>query len=278
MAYLFYFVATSASPLQRRWLSTTKREQSSQINLAFHTTLIVAILGLILPIFSAYKIQGNFQYIALLCITCAIAGPAFFISNYTAQRHVEAGIMNLIVNIYTPVTIVLATLLLNEGLRPKQILGTFLLFISVIIVSKKHRIGRMKFDKYFLMMVASGIILGVLLTAERGLMKITGFSAGTLFSWWSQCIGLAIVVLYTRTKTVYSLKDTLVTGGLKFLQAVSWVTLIYIVGNLSVVSSVTTFKIVVIFSAAAIWLNERDDLKRKIIGCLIALIGLLLMK
>ena len=128
------------------------------------------------------------------------------------------------------------------------------------------------------MMAASGVFLGILLTSERALMKTTGFSAGSLLSWWSQCIGLGIITLFTRNKSLYSTKDTLTTGGLKFFQAVSWVILIYIVGNLSIVSSVTTFKIMVVFGAAAIWLNEREDLWRKIIGCCIALAGLLLMK
>ncbi len=278
LAYIFYFAAASASPLQRRWLSTTTREQSSQINLAFHTMLIVAVLGLGLPFFIPFSVQGNSLLIVLLCLVCAVSGAAYFITLYSAQRHVEAGITNLVVNIYTPVTIVLATLLLGEGLKPMQIVGTILLLASVVIVSKKHRIGKFRFDKYFLMMIVSGVLLGITLTAERGLMKTTGFSAGTLFSWWSQCIGLGVVVLYARSKTVYNRKDTLITGGLKFLQAVSWVSLIYIIGNLSVVSSVTTFKIVVIFGAAAIWLNEREDLKRKVVGCFIALLGLLLMK
>ncbi len=277
LVYLFYFVAASASPLQRRWLAT-KREEDNQIAFAFHTVLIVAVLGLALPLFSAFRISGSPVQIALLCLACAASGSAYFIFNYTAQRHVEAGITNLIVNIYTPVTIVIATFFLGEGLKPMQMVGTILLLLSVVIVSKKHRLGRFKFDKYFVMMVASGVLLGVLLSAERGLMKTTGFTAGTLFSWWSQCIGLGFLVLLTRSRSAYSTQDTLVTGGLKFLQAISWVVLLYIVGNLSVVSAVTTFKIVIIFGAAAIWLHERDDIKRKIIGCLIALLGLILMK
>ncbi|MBI1856893.1 DMT family transporter [Candidatus Saccharibacteria bacterium] len=276
-AYLFYFVAASASPLQRRWLAT-KREQDNQISFAFHTTLIIAVLGLMLPLFSPFRIHGNTAHLVLLALTCAGAGSAYFITNYTAQRHVDATVTNIIVNIYTPVTIIIATLFLGEGLTPLQVIGTTLLLASVIIVSKNHQLGRFKFDKYFLMMLASGVLLGILLSAERALMKTTGFTAGTLLSWWSQCLGLGFITLLTRSHSTYNRKDTLVTGGLKFLQAISWVTLLNIVGNLSIVSAVTTFKIVVIFGAAALWLNERDHIKRKILGCLIALIGLLLMK
>lgn len=277
IAYLFYFVAATASPLQRRWLAV-RREQDSQIMLAFHTLLIIAVGGLILPLFSPFSLHGNPLHIFLLSLVCAISGTLFILANYTAQKHVDAGVTNLIINLYTPVSILLATLFLNEALTGKQLLGTALLLSAVVIVSKKHRIGRFKFDRYFLMMVVSGVMLGVAISAERGLMKTTGFSAGTLLSWWSQCLALGVIVLATKSKRVFSVKDTVITGGLRFFQALSWVTLLNVVGNLSVAASVTTFKVVVIFGAAAIWLHETEDMKRKILGCIIALIGLLLMK
>jgi len=98
---------------------------------------------------------------------------------------VEAGVSSLVNNIYTPITILLATIFLHESLTMMQIIGTCLLLIGMVIVSKKHRIGRFKFDKYFLMVALSGIMLGMSLTAERALQKITGFTTGTMISRWS---------------------------------------------------------------------------------------------
>ena len=127
-------------------------------------------------------------------------------------------------------------------------------------------------------MLLSGVALGVCLTAERALLKMTGFSAGTMLSWWSQCAFLGIAAIATKNKSEYSKKDIFITGGLRFFQSLSWVILLFVVGNLSIVSSITTFKVVVIFIAAAIFLKERDDLPRKILGSVVALVGLLLMK
>ena len=180
-------------------------------------------------------------------------------------------------NIYTPTTIVLATIFLNEGLTIKQIFGTILLLIGMVVVSKKHRIGRFKFDKYFLLMLLGGVMLGISLTAERALQKTTGFTGGTMLSWWMQCGFLGLATLITKNKNQYTKKDIMITGGLRFLQSLSWVILIFMVGNLSIVSSITTFKVVIVFIAAAIFLKERSDLPRKIIGSLVALAGLLLM-
>lgn len=279
LAYIFYFIVASASPLQRRWLAVTREKQGKgQIDFAFKIMLIVATLGLLLLFFQPFELSGSLQTLGLLALVCGIFGAGFFSFQFIAQKHVDAGITTLTSNIYTPITILLAWALLGEKLGGTQILGTVLLLISMMIISKKHRVGRFRFDKYFLMMILSGVCLGIMLTAERALQKVTGFTAGTLLSWWSQCITLGIIAFALKDVSKHTKKDTLITGGLKFFQALSWVSLIFIVGNLSVVSAITTFKVVIIFIAAALFLNEREDLPRKIFGSFIAVVGLLLMK
>lgn len=279
LAYLFYFLAASASPLQRRWLAVNRFGDSrGQIKFAFYVTFITVILSLLLPLFAPFSITGNVSILVFLTLCCGIFGAGFFISSYIAQKHVDAGITTLVNNIYTPITILLATVFLNEKLTIIQVFGTILLLISIVFISKKHKLGRFRFDKYFLLMVSSGIMLGIVLTAERALQKETGFTAGTILSWWSQCGFLGVVAFLSNSKNSYTLKDTLITGVLRFLQSLSWVVLIFVVGNLSIVSAITTFKVVVIFIAAAIFLKEREDLPRKIAGSLIAVAGLLLMK
>lgn len=279
LSYIFYFIAASASPLQRRWLATTKNlNNKGQIHFAFQVTFITVVLSLLLPIFKPFHLTGNLSYLIGLSLVCGIFGAGYFISSYTAQKHVEAGVTTLVSNIYTPVTIVLATFFLNEKLTTVQIFGTALLLVGMLIVSQKHKIGKFKFDKYFMLMVLSGVALGVSLTAERALLKTTGFTAGTMFSWWMQCAFLGLATLITHNRSQYSKKDITITGGLRFLQSLSWVILIFVVGNLSLVSAITTFKVVIIFISAAIFLKEREGLPRKIAGSFVALAGLLLMK
>ena len=279
LSYIFYFIAASASPLQRRWLAVTKNpDNKGQIHFAFQAAFITVVLSLLLPIFQPFYLAGDLSYLIGLALICGVFGAGFFISSYTAQKHVEAGVTTLVSNIYTPVTVVLATIFLSEKLTTIQIFGTILLLIGMVVVSQQHRIGRFKFDKYFMLMVLSGIMLGVSLTAERALQKETGFTAGTMLSWWTQCAFLGVAALATKNRSEYSKKDIAITGGLRFLQSLSWVILIFVVGNLSLVSAITTFKVVIIFIAAAVFLKEREDLPRKIMGSLIALAGLLLMK
>lgn len=120
--------------------------------------------------------------------------------------------------------------------------------------------------------------MSVSLVAERALQKMTGFTAGTMLSWWAACLCIGLVALFVREKSPYSTKDIVVTGSLRFLQILSWVTLVYVTSNISFVSAVTTFKVVIMFILGAIFLKERDDLPRKILGSIVAVAGLLFMK
>ncbi len=279
LSYLYYFIASSAQSLHIRYL-TKKRDLASrdQIRFTFQTFLILSLGSLAFPFFSSFYIKGNFLHLFLLSLTCGIFGMACGALFTIAQKHIDAGVSSLVGNIYIPITIVLSSIFLHEGLTPLQIVGTLILLIAVVIVSKKHRIGKFSFDKYFLYMVLASVLLGVLLVAERALQNMTGFSAGTMLSWGSQTFCLGLLTLFTKSKHTYSNKEVWGYGIVRFLSATSWVVLVYTVGNLSIVSSITTFKIVVVFITAAILLHEREDLGRKVLGSIVAIIGLLLMK
>lgn len=279
LAYLFYFIVSSASTLQRRWIAREKAlDAKGQILFALSVNLIPSLISLGLPIFVPLQVSENYRLLIGLALTCGVFGSGFYIASYIAQKHVEAGTTTLLGNIYTPVTIVLSSVMLGEGLKPLQILGTIILLGAMVVVGDKHRLGSLKFDRYFWIMIASGIMLGVVLTAERALQKETGFALAAMLSWWPQCLFLGIAAIATNAKNNYSFKDIIYTGGLRAVQMFSWVFLIFTVGNLSLVSAITTFKIVVVFIMAAVFLHERDHLVKKIIGSLIAVTGLLLMR
>lgn len=279
LSYLFYFTASSIKSLQQRSLLKHKEYTiPEQINFTFQCIGILFLGSLFFPFFSPFYISGGFWHLFFLALICGVFGAGSNIASYLAQKHVDAGVTIVLWNIYTPITIFLSSILLHEGLKPVQILGTILLLFAIVIISKKHRIGRFSFDKYFLLTILSGILISGVLVAERALQNTTGFSAGVMISWGSGALALGLVSLFLGNKHSYTTKEVVTTGGLQFISSLSYVILVWVSGNLSVVSSVTTFKVVVIFITAAIFLHEREDLGRKVWGSVIAVIGLLLMK
>ncbi len=279
LSYIFYFIASTFSSLQIRWLTKKKNLKSNeQIHFLFQVIFILFLGSLTFPLFSRFYLTGNYFHLFLLTLISGIFGTGCNLLSIMAQKHLDASVTSIVGNIYTPITIFLSSLFLREGLTNLQVIGTILLLTAIIIVSKKHRTERFTFDKYFLFTVLSGVLLSILLVAERALMKTTGFSAGIIMSWGSQAFFLGLVVLFTKSKKIYTNAEILGTGIVRFLGATSWVILVYVVGNLSLVSSITTFKVIVVFITAAIFLNEREDMPRKIFGSIIAVLGLLLMK
>ncbi len=279
LSYIFFFIASTATSIQNRWIAKKKDFSSSeQIYFTFQVIFILFLGSLSFPFFSHFYIASNHTYLLLLALACGVFGAGTNLLYFISQKHVEAGVTTLVSNIYTPIAIVLASIFLHESLNSLQILGTVLLFIAVAVVSKKHHVGKFTFDKHFLLMLLSGVFLGVLIVAERALQKTTGFSAGIMMSWGSQALVLGLVAWFTKSKRSYTNTEIWTTGVLKFFSATSWVTLVYIVGNLSLVSSIATFKVIVVFIAGAFLLNEKEDLGRKFFGSIIAVMGLLLMK
>jgi drug/metabolite transporter (DMT)-like permease len=279
LSYLFYFVASSASSLQKRFLLKHKEYTTpEQITFAFQSIFILFLGSLIFPFFSPFYISGGFLKLTLLALACGVFSAGSNIASYLSQKHMDAGVTSILWNIYTPITIFLSSILLHEGLKLNQILGTVVLLFAIVLISKKHRIGRFSFDRYFLLTLLSGVLISGVLVAERALQNTTGFSAGVMISWGSGALALGLVSLFWGAKHKYSTREVLTTGGLQFIGSLSYVILVWVSGNLSVVSSVTTFKVVIIFIAAAVFLNEREDLPRKIFGSILAVLGLLLMK
>ncbi|HET9850479.1 MAG TPA: DMT family transporter [Candidatus Saccharimonadales bacterium] len=226
LAYIFYFLSSTSSTLQRRELATRRTDDSGQIDFAFRVMFITFVLSAVLLVFKKPVLSQSPLALALLALVCGVSGAVSIASQYIAQRHVEAGVTTLVGNVYTPVSIILASLFLNEGLKTRQIFGTVILLGAVIMVSNKHRLSRWRFDRYFWLMVINGLALGFTLTAERALIKDNSLPVGTWISWGSQSLCLAIAALLAGTKSQYGVRDTATTGGLRFLQQVSWVILV----------------------------------------------------
>ena len=278
LSYTVYFILTTVNALQRRFVIKNKNAPGlEQIHFAFEVMVILVLASVILQFFSPLYFAGSKLYLIVFSLMCGIFGMGYFTLNFIAQKHVDVGVSNVVVNIYTPITIVLSSLFLREGLNNMQLFGTLLLLISMFIISKKHRIGRFSFDKYFWIMILSGVSMGVLLIAERALQKQTGLAGATMLSWGAQCFFLGLATIILKSKHTYKNKEVLTTGILQAFSSMSYVVLLYVVGNLSLVSSITTFKIVAVFIGGALFLNEKEDLPRKIFGSIIAVIGLLLM-
>ncbi len=277
IAFLFYLSAATTSKLQRRHIALRRQSDEGQVDFAFRVTTITFILSFGLLFFKSFTVNQSFSTVFLLAAICGISGAFALSAQYTAQRHTEAGVTSLLGNSTIPASILLSSIFLHERLGLHQMAGTLLLLIAAVMVSRQHRVSKWRFDKYFWLNVIAGLSLAFTLTAERSLIRENGLAAGTIISWGAQVLCLGIAAYLAKTRSQYDAADTAVTGGIRFVQQMSWVIFVVIIANLSVGSALATLSTITVFIAAAIFLNEREFLKQKIIGSLIATVGLLLM-
>ncbi|OGL30456.1 hypothetical protein A3F37_01105 [Candidatus Saccharibacteria bacterium RIFCSPHIGHO2_12_FULL_41_12] len=277
LAYIFFFVAATVSPLQRRHQS--RRTKTDPIVLAAWTQAFVWVLGLSL----LYKADISFSWswhLIFLNAGLFICGPLFFYLSYNSQKHVDATQSVVLSNIYTPVAIILAILFLSETLTLQQIMGAIILFIAMLIISIERATSQsFRFSKYSIYMLSSGVFLGIILFLEKATMNLIGNRVGIVVSWTAQTIGLLILAYALRgIHKLPTKREIFTSGALRYAQQLSYVTLLIVVGNLALVAAVTTFKIVFIFLGAFVFLHEKEHLYRKFFGVVIAIVGLLLMK
>src|SRR5687767_9971857 len=110
-SYIFYFVAASFSPIQRRWLAVNRDvEGRHQVLFAFQVALVTIALSPLILFVSPFKLEGNGFILLGLSSIAGFSAAGYWICSYVSQKHVEAGISTLIGNVYTPVAIVLASL------------------------------------------------------------------------------------------------------------------------------------------------------------------------
>lgn len=95
ICYLFYFAAAIISPLQRRRLSLASHGSGYAPAFAFRVSIVVACLGMVLPLFVAPEFKGESLKLFLLTLTCGVFGAVSISSQYWAQKHVEAGLTAL---------------------------------------------------------------------------------------------------------------------------------------------------------------------------------------
>ncbi len=111
-AYIFYFIAASASPLQRRWLAKNKSlTLRQQITFTFQISFVLALCSLLLPLWKPITYTGdNIPLVITLTLGTMFFGGGFYLISYITDKHLDAGIKSFTSNLSTPLVILFSTL------------------------------------------------------------------------------------------------------------------------------------------------------------------------
>lgn len=200
---------------------------------------------------------------------------------YRANEELDAAQFAIITNLEALFVIIIAGVFLGERLTGLQLLGALLLIIAAIDVAVE-KTGRRTFrvSRASLIALSACLFVAAGLTTEKALLKEMGFATYVFLGWSAQTIVVGLFTFRDRKKfkhvSAKQFAEMMVLGVLRLGAALSAVAAITMV-DISIVASVRSYKPILIFFGALIFLGEKRDFRRRIIGAGLATVGLLLL-
>ena len=274
-----YFIANTVCRLLIRVF--TQKTKLDAYSASFAITISTYIVGLAYGLLRLEQplLQGFTPMAALLVFGVGMmqvfAGKIAVIT----QKHIETAQYSVIRMLQVPISVVISTLFLGEALTLVQTVGMLSILAGVSIVSTGGKIPRLKhFGRYELLTIANSAFLGVYTVFNRYLIEQTSLS--TLMVVWAGIEMIPLLATIIKRPTQMPAKSDIVLalgiGATAVLNIVAFWLAVAIAGNVALVSSLSAFRVVAIFAGSYLILKEKNNLTPKIIGSLLAVVGLLL--
>ena len=178
-------------------------------------------------------------------------------------------------------TIIGAIIFLKESFSTQQVLGTILIILSVVLVSWKKQ--KFSFSKGFIFSVLAALSFGLAFTNDAFI--VNNFDVPSYLTIAFILPSLAVLAIYPKStakmKPLFEGKTLLKLGLLGVFYAVSAITifLAYQVGkNASQIAPLSQTATIITVVLSVIFLKERTDLLRKLLGAIISFAGVVLVK
>src|SRR5688572_5352530 len=278
---ILYLVLSAATYLSRRQLALGFARYNRVVN-AFSFVAAVYPVGLFVAAFSSPDLAIGWWNLFLLIIGGAIF-PTSYLLAYRANKEIDAGLYTIINNVAPVVSIILATLWLNETLNGIQLVGAGIILLATTIVTVPQLGKHLVRDRRALICAFVAVtLLGIGIVYERYMLTQMDFGAYLVYGWGLQTLWMVGFAWKDRHK-LKALKERkmrkpLIGYSLSLaLRGICFVTALQLSGNASLVVAFASFLPVLIVVAAFFILDERDHLALKLGGAALGVSGLLLL-
>lgn len=278
---ILYLALGTASYLIRRTLAKTLTQYNRLIN-GFFFLVILYPLGLIVAMLNNADLVIGWMNIIILLIGGGMF-PLINLLAFKASKDIDAGLYTILGNITPIVTIIVASLILNESLNNLQLVGAAIIITSAFVATLPSIHHNSKSSPKGLFLALSSVaLLGVAIVFERWMLIRIGFGAYLVFGWGAQTLWMALIAWPERRniKILKSKKNFLpiLSYGLtNAFKGLCFVTALSLSGNASIVGASASFMTVSVVIAAYIILKERNNLWLKIGSATAGTIGLIII-
>jgi len=239
--------------------------------------IVIGIVGLIFADMSLPSNPGSLFW-NLILMTLLYGFSNLFI--FKSLKLTEASKFTIIFATRAFFTVLASSIVLKELLTGTQLLGTLLIFAGVILVNLKT--SKFSFDKGSLFALAGALAFGFATTNDRFLLKSFAVYPYLTLAFIAPSIMMSLVfpkelkhIKLFLDKNLF--KKMLVLTTIYALSAAAFFAALQKSANSSQVVSVNLTSVIVTVFLAVIFLKERDNLPKKIVGAILSFIGLLLL-
>ena len=200
--------------------------------------------------------------------------------NTTVRSGIEASTFSMLKQLSTTFMIVAGLLFFKEEFVLSKFIGAMLIIFSNILIFYKK--GKFKFDKYILLGILANITFTIALFLDVNIsdnFNLPFYVALTLI------IPALLIMIFERIKPS-QIKEEFVKGNKKaiIITAISWGVMIiaqlraYQLGNVTIVAPLCALTVILNVIVGYLFLNEKDNLLRKIISAILIIISIILIK
>lgn len=276
-----YFVGSTTNSLLQRRLAVTSKLPLRLVTALLYLCFLTPV-GIVIAITQGGLWIDWSPLTAALLLIEALGIASFFGFAFQLNKKVDATQYVIISNTYTLITVFLGVFVIHEAFSGTQFLGMALLILGAILVALKG-VGRKArhFDSHTLALAGVSMGLGIGLAAERGCLNHMSYSMYVLIGWGLQTALLCAfawkdwpVVRKIHKKEWYEITRL---GIARAMHNTGFFLSVALSKNVSLIASVTSFRVPLVFVASFIFLGERNHITRRFVGVTVATIGLLLL-
>ncbi len=272
---LYLVLATAFTQFYKIATKTLKRTGALTVLLQ----MLAGLTALILCPFFEFKFPTEISFYIMLGIAIIFYAISDRI-NTTVRSGIEASTFSMLKQLSTTFMIFAGLIFFKEEFILTKFIGAMLIIFSNVLIFYKK--GKFEFNKYILLGILANITYTIALFLDVNIsdnFNLPFYVALTLI------IPALLIMIFERIKPS-EIKDELVGGNKKaiFITAISWGVMIisqlraYQLGNVTVIAPLCALTVILNVIVGYLFLNEKDNLLKKIISAILIIISIILIK
>ncbi|MCI8308853.1 MAG: EamA family transporter [Clostridia bacterium] len=277
LLYVLLYLIFATTYTQVFKISTKTLKKAGALTILLQ--MIAGIVSLVLCPFFEFKLPTDVNIYIMLGMSIVFYAITDRI-NTTVRSGIEASTFSMLKQLSTTFMIFAGLIFLREKFVLTKFIGAMLIIFSNILIFYKK--GKFKFNKYILLGVLANITFTIALFLDVNIsdnFNLPFYVALTLI------IPALLIMIFERVK-ISEIKDELVNGNKKaiFVTAISWGIMIivqlraYQLGNVTVIAPLCALTVILNVIVGYLFLNEKDNLLRKLISAILIIISVILIK